>query len=314
MSVTPTYPGAYVQEVPTSVRTIVGVNTSIALFIGRTKLGELDKPKRCLSYGDFEREFSANCEYGDLPRQVRLFFANGGTDCYVLRIAKDSKSSSVTLKDESAGHSVLKVEAKSDGLIGDTIRLAISYSGSYPESTFNLEAFRAVQNSRGEKAKEGRELYTALTMHPDTARYAVDYVNQNSSLIKLTNLSSNSNPSGSGYSQSGRPIPIGKDTNRDEVFRNAIKALLGEGLDTNCFRVSVGDTSPVDVDLSSIDFTSDDLKTPAGVTANLATMIESLINDRLPSDSNVTVTFEDESGRAGWATESNNQTSHRKGS
>jgi phage tail sheath protein FI len=53
MPVTPTYPGVYVQEAPSGVRTIVGVSTAIALFIGRTKRGPLDKPKRCTSYTDF---------------------------------------------------------------------------------------------------------------------------------------------------------------------------------------------------------------------------------------------------------------------
>ena len=35
MAVTPTYPGVYVQEVPSGVRAIAGVSTSIGMFIGR---------------------------------------------------------------------------------------------------------------------------------------------------------------------------------------------------------------------------------------------------------------------------------------
>jgi phage tail sheath protein FI len=37
MPVTPTYPGVYVQEVPSGVRTIAGVATSIAVFVGQAR-------------------------------------------------------------------------------------------------------------------------------------------------------------------------------------------------------------------------------------------------------------------------------------
>ena len=33
-----TYPGVYIEEVPSGVRTIMGVATSIAAFVGRTRL------------------------------------------------------------------------------------------------------------------------------------------------------------------------------------------------------------------------------------------------------------------------------------
>jgi phage tail sheath protein FI len=36
MPIQPTYPGVYIQEVPSGVRTITGVSTSIGAFFGRT--------------------------------------------------------------------------------------------------------------------------------------------------------------------------------------------------------------------------------------------------------------------------------------
>ena len=42
MPIAPTYPGVYVQEVPSGVRTIVGVSTSTALFVGGCADGPLD--------------------------------------------------------------------------------------------------------------------------------------------------------------------------------------------------------------------------------------------------------------------------------
>ena len=45
MPITPTYPGVYIEEVPSGVRTITGVATSITAFVGRAKKGKLDSYK-----------------------------------------------------------------------------------------------------------------------------------------------------------------------------------------------------------------------------------------------------------------------------
>jgi uncharacterized protein len=39
MAVAVSYPRVYVQELPSGVRTIVGVGTSIGMFLGRAKQG-----------------------------------------------------------------------------------------------------------------------------------------------------------------------------------------------------------------------------------------------------------------------------------
>ena len=150
MSVITSYPGVYVQEVPSGVRTIVGVSTSIAMFIGRTRQGRLNKPRRCTCYADFMREFSEDASLSDLPRYVRLFFLNGGTDCYVMRIANGATAAEVTLWSEAGtaqpntggAQPVLRLVAKQHGAIGEAIRAAVTYAGPHPEATFNLELFR----------------------------------------------------------------------------------------------------------------------------------------------------------------------------
>lgn len=88
MPVQPSYPGVYVQEVPSAVRPIDGVGTSIAAFVGRTARGPANDPQRCLDYEAFAGLFgTAAAGLSDLPWAVRLFFENGGADCYALRIA-----------------------------------------------------------------------------------------------------------------------------------------------------------------------------------------------------------------------------------
>ena len=213
------YPGVYVQEVPSGVRTIVGVSTSIAVFIGRTKQGPLDKPVLCLNYSDFEREFSSEYAGSDMARAVRLFFQNGGTQCYAMRIADGAKKSEVTLKSESKTD-VLKVTAKSPGLVGDKIRLAVTYNGQHPESTFNMEIFRWGKNSTGGFVKTDLEKWSNLSMDPNSPRYAETYVNQNSKLVELEDKEVEA---AKGYSQSGRAVPGSTDI----IFRNQWIALMG---------------------------------------------------------------------------------------
>src|SRR5262245_7466809 len=97
---TVSYPGVYVQEVPSGVRTIVGVSTSITLFIGRTRTGPLEEPTRITSYTDFVRVFGEDNSVSDLARYVKLFFLNGGSDGYVMRVAAGALSASVDLHNE----------------------------------------------------------------------------------------------------------------------------------------------------------------------------------------------------------------------
>ena len=57
--VTVSYPGVYIQEVPSGVRTIVGVSTSIGAFLGRASKGPIDRSTRLFSIADFDRNFGA---------------------------------------------------------------------------------------------------------------------------------------------------------------------------------------------------------------------------------------------------------------
>ncbi|HEY0483938.1 MAG TPA: hypothetical protein VGD37_40740, partial [Kofleriaceae bacterium] len=99
------------------MRTIVGVSTSIACFIGRTLFGPIDQPLRVQSYTDFVRAFGDDSSMSDLGRYVRLFFLNGGTDCYVVRIADGATSSEITLRSENL-QPVLRLIAKNAGVLG----------------------------------------------------------------------------------------------------------------------------------------------------------------------------------------------------
>src|SRR5258708_9736811 len=146
MPVTPTYPGVYVQEVPSGVRTIVGVSSSLGMFLGMADQGPMFDPLEFTNYTDFVRTFGDNTTKTQMANYVRMFFLNGGTDCYVMRIANGATQASVTLKNE-AGIEVLVLTAKDAGLSGENIRAFVSYGGPQPETTIDLNLFQSVIRS-----------------------------------------------------------------------------------------------------------------------------------------------------------------------
>ena len=151
MAVSPTYPGVYVQEVPSGVRTITAVGTSTAMFVGRTKQGMLNKPIRCLSYTDFVSNFTEDVSTGDMSRYVKLFFQNGGSDCYVMRLANGAIAATVQLQSDDSTNR-LKFTAKQAGQSGENIRISVTYSGRQPEvnqsSEIELKSAKVKQAKR----------------------------------------------------------------------------------------------------------------------------------------------------------------------
>ena len=57
MPVAVSYPGVYIEEIPSGVRTIVGVATSIGAFVDFFAQGPMNDATRVLSFADFERTF-----------------------------------------------------------------------------------------------------------------------------------------------------------------------------------------------------------------------------------------------------------------
>jgi uncharacterized protein len=88
MPIAPTYPGVYVQELPSGVRTITGVATSITAFLGRALRGPVDEPTTIFSFGDFERIFGGLAADMPLGYAVLHFFLNGGSQAIIVRLFK----------------------------------------------------------------------------------------------------------------------------------------------------------------------------------------------------------------------------------
>jgi phage tail sheath protein FI len=85
MPVAPTYPGVYIEELPSPVHTISGVATSIAAFVGYTASGIDNRAQQILSFADYERLYGPLASDSELSYAVQQFFSNGGSQAYVVR-------------------------------------------------------------------------------------------------------------------------------------------------------------------------------------------------------------------------------------
>ena len=85
MPVTVSYPGVYIEEIPSGVRSISGVATSITAFVGYTSRGPVNQAVRLANFGDFVRNFGGLQQDSEISYAVQQFFLNGGSDAYAVR-------------------------------------------------------------------------------------------------------------------------------------------------------------------------------------------------------------------------------------
>lgn len=178
MPPTLTYPGVYIVEAPSGVHTITGVATSIAAFFGQASIGPTDTPVECLSYTDYTRNFGAPVAGGLLAQSVQQFFSNGGSDCFVVRLADGAQAAQIQLAD-LAGHPVLNLSAASPGVWGTGLTVTVDYDTTRPDATFNL---KVSYSSEGSVVQS--ESFANLSMDPGSTRYAPSYITQSSQLLK----------------------------------------------------------------------------------------------------------------------------------
>ena len=101
MPATLTYPGVYVEEVPSGVRTITGVATSITAFIGRAERGQVDEAITINSFGDYERNFGGLSLLSPMSFAVRDFYLNGGSQAVIVRVHNGATAARITLPTEA---------------------------------------------------------------------------------------------------------------------------------------------------------------------------------------------------------------------
>src|SRR5215471_14096676 len=127
MSTPLTYPGVYIQELPSPVHAIVGVATSITAFVGYTPRGIDNRAQEIFSFGDFERLYGGLASNSELSYAVQQFFLNGGGQAYIVR-TPSSKMTAANVSFQGFTFAALSSGAAANG----NLLIDIDYVGLMP--------------------------------------------------------------------------------------------------------------------------------------------------------------------------------------
>jgi phage tail sheath protein FI len=185
MSVPLTYPGVYVEEIPSGVRSITGVATSITAFIGSALRGEENEPILVQSFADYTRNF------GDLSRShpmgfsVSQFFRNGGRDALIVRVSNGGVAATFL-------SGTLSLVAASSGDWGESLSVTVTH----PDPAINLDAAaNEVFNLIITDSSTGTiETFNNISALEDNSRYATTILEQQSKLVRVNGVFANTRP------------------------------------------------------------------------------------------------------------------------
>ena len=190
MAVTPTFPGVYIEEIPSGVRTITGVATSITAFIGSAPRGPVDQPTAINNFGDYERRFGGLDVTSTMSYAVRDFYLNGGSQGLIVRVtAPDAESATIVLP---AGGGDLILEASSSGSWGNNLRASVNHKtrdadeAAPDQGLFNLTVFEVADE---EGAGPPPERHLNVSVNPDDPRYLPRVLEQNSLSVRVQQVS-----------------------------------------------------------------------------------------------------------------------------
>lgn len=139
MAIQPTFPGVYIEELDSGVRTIAGVPTSITAFVGRALRGPINTPTVINGFGDFERIFGGLSLLSSMSYAVRDYFQNGGGQAIIVRLFQAKPTTppastpwldpppvaTLSLPSSVAGKNPLVLQATSPGTWANSLRARV---------------------------------------------------------------------------------------------------------------------------------------------------------------------------------------------
>jgi phage tail sheath protein FI len=175
MTATLTYPGVYIEEVPSGVRTITGVATSITAFIGRARRGPTDRPRLVQSFSEFTRTYGGLWAESPMTYAVQQYFLNGGRDALICRAQNGGAAATLSLQGG------FDLRAASEGDWGESLRARVEDADAGPgeaaDSRFNL----LVKDS----ATGTVERFLNLSTDPSHRRFVTTVLEESSNLVRV---------------------------------------------------------------------------------------------------------------------------------
>src|SRR6185369_10049809 len=177
MPATLTFPGVYIEEIPSGVRTIVGVATSITAFIGAATRGPTNDPVVINSNGDFERVFGGLSTSSSLGFAVRDFFLNGGSQAIIVRVTNGGAPAELPVDG-------LALTAANDGAWGNNLSVTVDYNTKDPADgkLFNM-TITEIDSVTNQTIRT--ESLLNVSIDPANARFVPAVVKDDSLLVQV---------------------------------------------------------------------------------------------------------------------------------
>ena len=192
MPTTPTFPGVYIEEIPSGVRTITGVATSITAFIGSAPRGPVNEPTAVNNFGDYERRFGGLDVNSTMSYAVRDFYLNGGSQGLVVRVTGAGATPATITLPGGGGNLVL--EASSPGTWGRNLRASVNYQtrdADDPAPDPNLFNLTVIEDAGEGGTASPPEQHFNVSIDPDDPRYLPRVLEQNSLLVFVSQVGGN---------------------------------------------------------------------------------------------------------------------------
>jgi uncharacterized protein len=249
MPSTYTYPGVYIEEVPSGVHTIAGVSTSDTAFVDFFPRGPMEEAVRITGMTALEREFGGTNglhQGSEASYALQQYFLNGGQIAWVVRVAGGTPVAAqlrLAANGSPAGGAIT-IDARSPGVWGLNLQVGIDHDAA-EAGDFNL-VVREVRTVDGRKQVLASEVHRNLSVDTSSPRYVKAVVEAESALIRVVSVGAGGPPAGTADDVTrpdrlGDPKPLEGVPADQQYYRT-----FGDSLDDNGNTLAVSDGGPPD--------------------------------------------------------------------
>jgi uncharacterized protein len=261
------YPGVYVEEVPSGVRPIAAASTSIAAFIGVAERGPVGEAVKVFNFTEYQNRYGGFLAGSFLSHAVYQFFNNGGTQCYVVRVAgANAATANIVLRDRAATNqqASLTIFASSPGAWGNQLAVVIANGTNDPVNEFNLAVFQQDELTPLER-------FDNLSMVPGAPNF-VETATASSRYIRVTINVANSNAQAGTSRGAAAPLALAAPRTR--------------------FRININGDGYQEVDLqAAVPNPAPDLNSAANIATAIQSRVRALTKLRASTDQNAFANF-----------------------
>jgi phage tail sheath protein FI len=189
------YPGIYVEEVPSTVRTIAGVSTSDTAFVDCFARGPINEAWRITSFADFDRVFGGLDDLSEASYAIQQFYLNQGQIAWVVRVPSGNPAPATLDLPAALGSApavALTLSAANPGAWGNRLQAAAVgvplAGGTIATDRFNLVIREVEPAGPGKVNVLATEVFRNLNMTVGDRAYVKTVVDEGSQLVRVTNV------------------------------------------------------------------------------------------------------------------------------